>query len=187
MSTRTGIFAILLFLPTAAHTDGTDLLFPYELIGNIDKIDFNEPSGIVFHANRGTLFIVEDAGDLCEIETDGTLIKHAHLRDADLEGITYDPATNLLYLAVEGEEKILEVNPDEFSISREFTIPREVNGGTMLKEGGQGIEGITFIPKAGHKNGGIFLVANQSFNLADSTDVSAIFEIELPCAARLIL
>ena len=170
--------------PTFAHSEGTDILFPYEWLGNIDKIDFNEPSGIVFHENRGTLFLVGDAGDLCEIKTDGTLIKQGHLRDADLEGITYDPATNLLYLAEEGAELILEVYPDDFAILREFTIPRTVNQKKMLKAGGQGLEAITFVPKSRSKHGGTFLIANQSFDLNDREDISAIFEVEIPLRSK---
>ena len=164
----------------AAQADPLDILFPYEWHGNIDRIDFEEPSGVVFHEKRGTLFVVGDDGDLLEIRTDGAPVQQKHLRDADLEGITYDPATSLLYLAVEGEERILEVEPDDFSILREFTIPRRVNGKTMLKEGGQGIEAITFVPKRDHPHGGTFYVTNQSYDLSDQEDVSAIFEIEVP-------
>ena len=184
MNARHLFLAIILLFPAESQADQTDLLFPYEWLGNIDKFDFNEPSSIVFHESRGTLFLVGDAGDLCEIKTDGTLIKQNHLRDADLEGITYNPATNLLYLAVEGEERILEVDPDSFTILREFTVPREVKGKVMLKAGGQGIEAITFIPKAGHRHGGTFFVANQSFDLTDKEDVSGLFEIEIPLNSK---
>jgi len=171
---------VLLLLSSHVSAESPEILFPYKWLGDIDKIDFNEPSGIVFHESRGTLFVVGDAGDLCEIKTDGELVQKQHIRDADLEGVTYDPATNLLYLAVEGEEKILEVDPDDFTVKREFTIPRLVDGKALLKEGGSGIEAITFVPKRRSKHGGTFYVANQSFDLATSEDISAIFEIEVP-------
>lgn len=179
MRKTAAVLALFLSAPLFA-AEPTDILFPYEWHGNIDQNDFNEPSGIVYHEQRKTLFVVGDAGDLCEIKTDGKLVQFKHLRDADLEGITYDPSTGLLYLAVEGEEKVLEVDPDSFEILREFTIPREVGGRVMLKEGGSGIESITFVPRSGHPHGGTFFVANQSFNLKDSEELSAIFEIELP-------
>ncbi len=147
---------------------------------DIDQIGFNEPSGIVFHPLRKTLFVVGDEGDICEIQRDGTLVKVKRIRHADFEGITYAPPTGFLYIAVEGEEKILEVNPEDFSVVREFRIERIFHGKTVLKKGGNGIEAITFVPDSLHKEGGTFYVANQSFDLQDKEDPSAIFEIELP-------
>jgi len=104
------------------------LLFDYEWVGDIDRIDFNEPSGVVYHSGRGTLFVVGDEGDLCEIKTDGAFVKQARLRSewpgSDFEGVTFDPGTGLVYVAVEGAEQILEVNPDTFEVLREFSIDR---------------------------------------------------------------
>lgn len=156
------------------------VVFPYEWIGDIDKIGFNEPSGICWHAARQTLFVVGDEGDLCEITADGTLIRRQHLRDADFEGVTYDPATGLLYLAIEGEEAVLEVDPETFAILREFALPRDFGGKTLLRAGGEGIEAITFAPDPRHAEGGIFYVANQAFGLTDEQDISAVFQVELP-------
>lgn len=167
--------------PGASHADDPRaVLFPHEWLGNIDQIDFNEPSGIEYHAGRGTLFVVGDEGDLCEIKTDGTPVSQAHIRDGDFEGVTYDPATGLLYVAVEGEEKILEIDPDTFEVRREFSLPRELEGRTLMKAGGQGIEAITFIPDLEHADGGVFYVANQGFESAPPDDPSVIVEVELP-------
>jgi len=162
--------------------DPLAIVFPYQWKGNIDTTEFNEPSGIVFHPGRGTLFVVGDAGDLGEFRTDGTPVEQQHLRDADFEGATYDPATGLLYIAVEGEEKILEVDPEDFDIRREFVIDRIVDGKEVLKERGRGggIEGITFVPDAGHPEGGVFFVTNQAFDLDAEEDLSAVCEVELP-------
>ncbi len=156
------------------------VVFPNKWVGDIDRIGFNEPSGIVWHGGRGTLFVVGDEGDICEIKTDGTLVKEAHIRQADFEGITYDPATGLLYLAVEGEEAIVEVDPDTFEVVREWRVPREFEGRLLMREGGEGLEGITFVPDADHAEGGIFYVANQAFVLNNPEDISAIFRVEVP-------
>lgn len=184
---RTIYFCLLVFLLTiqtakllAVPYDINDILFKYDWFGNIDRIGFKEPSGIVFHPQRGTLFVVGDLGDVCEIQTDGTLVKQKHVRDADFEGVTCDPTTGLLYIAIEGEEKILEVNPESFEILREFDIPRTFQGKTVLKKGEQGIEGITFVPDESHPEGGTFYVNNQSFDLDNVEDPSAIFQIQLP-------
>ena len=179
---------MLLLLVCSAGCDRCDhsnrdllaLAFPHQWKGDIDKIGFNEPSGICWHGVRQTLFVVGDEGDICEIKTDGSLVKQRHLRDADFEGITHDPATGLLYAVVEGDEVILEVDPETFSILREFSIPRQFQGRLLMKEGGEGIEAITFVPDAQHAQGGTFYVANQAFTLTDQEDISALFELELP-------
>ncbi len=154
--------------------------FPNEWVGDIDKIGFNEPSGICWHAQRRSLFVVGDEGDLCEITSTGDLVKQEHIRDADFEGVTYDPATGLVYLAVEEEEAVLEIDPNTFAVLREFSLPRDFRGQTRLRAGGEGIEGITFVPDPHHAEGGLFYVANQAFTLTDEHDISAIFEVELP-------
>jgi uncharacterized protein YjiK len=159
-------------------------LFPHQWVGNIDKSQFNEPSGICFHSKRGTLFAVGDEGDVCEIRTDGTLIKQERIRPADFEGITHDPSSGLLYIAVEGEEKILELSPDDFQVLREFQMPRTFQGRTLLAAGGQGIEAIAFVPDERLPHGGTFFVANQSFSLSNAEDISAIFEVEVPLKAK---
>lgn len=63
---------------------------------NIDQVYFNEPSDIVFHAERGTLFVVGDEGDICEIQTAGILVKQKRILNADFEGVTYIPLTGIL-------------------------------------------------------------------------------------------
>lgn len=156
------------------------VVFPYEWVGDIDPVGFNEPSGICWHAQRDTLFVVGDEGDLCEITREGVLVKQKHIRPADFEGISYDPATGLLYLAIEEEEAVLEVDPETFATLREFSLPRELDGKTLLRAGGEGIEAITFVPDSGHPEGGVFYVANQAFTLSDCQDVSALFQVELP-------
>ena len=45
-----------------AGADPLDLIFPYYYKGNIDKVKFNEPSGLVFHPARETIFAVGDGG-----------------------------------------------------------------------------------------------------------------------------
>lgn len=185
------VLAILLSGSTkmaSQQTDPRSIVFPFQFIGNIDKAHLNkpyfQPSGICFHSKRGTLFVVVDVGEVCEMRTDGTVIKEKRIVRADFEGITHDPSTGRLYVAVERAEKIIELDPETFDILREFSIPRKFMGDTLLKAGGQGIEAITFVPDINHPQGGTFYVANQSHNLEDTEDISAIFEIEVPLKSR---
>ena len=153
---------------------------PFQWVGNIDRVNLEGPSGIVYHSERRTLFVVGDKGDICEIRKDGALVKGERIRYADFEGITYDPSSGLLYIAIEGEEKIIEVSPDDLKVLREFEINRTFRGSTVLKAGGDGIEALTFVPDSNHPEGGTFYTANQGFDLGNKEDPSAIFELEVP-------
>ncbi len=162
------------------RVDPPDIPSPYRWIANIDQVNLNEPSGIIFHPGRETIFIVGDEGEICELHRDGTLVKQKRICYADFEGITCDPSTGLLYIAIEGEEKIIEIDPEDFRVLREFDINRTFQGALVLKHGGQGIEAITFVPDSNHPEGGTFYVTNQGLDLNNKEDPSAIFELEVP-------
>jgi uncharacterized protein YjiK len=162
----------------------SSIIFPYKWVGDIDKIKFDQPSGICWHSQRKTLFVVGDEGDVCEIKPDGTLISQKRIRSADFEGITHDPSTGLLYIAVEGEESIIELNPETLEVLREFSLPRKFDDKVVMKSGGQGIEALTFVPDMTHPEGGTFCVANQSFSMTDKHDISAVFVVELPLRSK---
>lgn len=164
----------------AAEDDPTAILFPYDRVGNIDQIKFRAPSGLAFHPGRGTLFVVGDKGDLCEMQTDGALVQAVDLGKLDLEGIAVDPSTGLLYLAVEGKERILEVDPQGLELRRTFDIKRTYGGKSLLKKGSEGIEGIVFVADESHPEGGLFYIANQARDREAAEDIAAIFQVELP-------
>jgi len=151
---------------------------PYDNVGRIEKTAIAEPSGIVYHPGRRTLFVVGDEGHVTEIGLDGRLVQAKHLRYADLEGITCNPETGLLYVAVEGDEQILEVDPATLDITRPFDLPRTWHGDTVLASGGQGIEAITFVPAQG--GGGTFYVANQGPKRKSKDDGPGLAEFALP-------
>jgi hypothetical protein len=161
--------------------DPVGFLMRYEWGGDMDEAELTEPSGIVYHGPRDSLFAVGDEGEILEMGRDGEPIRHRTLLEgADLEGITRDPETGLLYVAVEGDEAILEVDPEGLTIRRRFELPRQFRGRTVMAEGGEGIEAITFAPDPDHRLGGTFFVANQAFSLDEPKDTSALIEIELP-------
>ena len=166
---------------TSPGTDPAAMVFPYKWVGLIDRDRLNEPSGIVYHAARQTLFAVGDEGDIIEMRTDGTAVAHTTLRKgADLEGVTCDPSTGLVYVAVEGEERVLEVHPQTLKVLREFAVDRTFDGSIRLRGGGEGIEGMCFVPDANHPEGGTFFMVNQAFSLKDPEDTSALCRVELP-------
>lgn len=116
-----------------------------EWLSDINTENINEPSGIVYHPGRGSLFVVGDEGTLAEITLDGEMLQKKNLL-LDLEGITVNPNSGYLYLAVEGEELLLEIDPDSLSTLRQFKLNRTFNGEVVLPQDGAGIEAITYVP-----------------------------------------
>ena len=164
---------------TATPT-ANNALFPYQKLDKFGDIKFKEPSGVTYHPQRDTLFVVGDSGTLTEVKTDGTLVRQEKvLSGASFEGVTVDPATGLLYVALEGHDKILEISPDEFAVLRDIEIDKMFEGKELIKKGGGGLEGIVFVP---NNSGGTFYLTNQSDELTGN-DPSIIFEIEIDNSA----
>jgi uncharacterized protein YjiK len=123
--------------------------------------EFAEPSGIVYHPQRNSLFVVGDEGDIGEVSMDGKLLRQFHF-GGDLEAVTADPKSGLLYVVRESHEVIFEVRPDDFKLLRRFTIDRSFEGDpNFLRRGGDGIEGLTFVPDDKDPEGGRFWAVNQ--------------------------
>lgn len=172
-------------VPSAANKpDPLDILFPYQRLDNIDANDFNEPSGLVFHPLRGTLFVIGDEGDIAEIQLDGSLVKERKIEKKDFEGIACDPATGLLYVVEESQARIFEINPEDFSVVREFSIEPVFGNKTILAEEKNKVEAITFVPDATHTEGGTFYLANKNLESHDAEE-SIIFDIEAPLKSSL--
>jgi uncharacterized protein YjiK len=144
------------------------LLKTFDTAGKI-----KEPSGICFHSKTKTLFIVGDKGDIAEIKTDGTILRNQHIAKADFEGVTHNPENGNLFVAVEGDEVIWEINRKNLEIVRKIKIERTFNGKLVLNPKGDGIEAITYNPKTK-----TIFVANQGKKLKDD-DGPFIAELKL--------
>jgi len=145
--------------------------FPYQWLdvqgygGDIDRQQLREPSGICYHAERNTLFVVSDEGEVAEITKNGTPVAN-YMVKGDLEAITVVPETGLLYIAVEGVDVILEFDPERGEVLRRFPINREFKGDPnflqkQVKKYDNGIESLAFVPNPEHPEGGTFYVGNQ--------------------------
>jgi len=131
--------------------------FPYSLVKEIDP-EIKEPSGIVFHALRKTLFVVGDKGDLCEMTCEGKVLNKKRIIEADFEGITCNPSTGLLYIAIEGDEKIIETEPEKLEIKRGFTIESTFDGKEVLRQGGETVwRELLFSPVKNTERGELFM------------------------------
>jgi uncharacterized protein YjiK len=158
--------------------------------GDIDQQNIPEPSGICYHPLRKTLFVVSDEGEIAEMQTDGTPVFWQKI-PGDLEGVAVDPETGLLYIVKEGDDVILEFNPDQKNIMRIFPLNRAVGDDPeyiQIQEGyDNGIESIAYVPDDSHPEGGIFYLGNQ-------WDPPCILEVLIPlqscqeqvCEARIV-
>jgi uncharacterized protein YjiK len=166
------LMAPLLFLSfcTSPKHEPT-IRFPYLWLdvqgygGDIDKQQIREPSGICYHAQRGTLFVVSDEGEVLEITKDGSPVANYPVK-GDLEAIDVVPETGLLYAGIEGEDVILEFDPVIGEVTRRFPINRAFGGDpNFLKKQtdgyDNGIESLAFVPDRDHPEGGTFYVGNQ--------------------------
>ncbi len=106
-----------------------------------------EPSAVVHHAGRGTLFAVGDEGDVVELRTDGTRVRSAHLGPVDIEGITVGPGDRL-YVAEEGPPAILVLDPATLAVERRIEVDPVFEGKPALfVRGDAGLEGLCYVPE----------------------------------------
>lgn len=165
---------------TQQTAESRPIPLPYNWIGSITKEQIAEPSGITYHPIRRSLFVADDSGSVHEVNLHGTFIQAKGLNELDIEGITMDPSTGLLYAAVEDDEVIIELEPETLTVQRKFRIVRVFKGELLLKKGGMGIEAIAFVPDASHPEGGTFWVGNQSFSLKAKDEPSVVCEVLVP-------
>lgn len=165
---------------TQQAAESRPIPLPYNWIGSITKEQIAEPSGITYHPARRSLFIADDSGSIHEVNLHGTFIQAKGVNELDIEGITMDPRTGLLYAAVEGDEVIIELEPETLTIQRKFRIVRDFKGELLLRKGGMGIEAIAFVPNTSHPEGGTFWVGNQSFSLKANAEPSVVCEVVVP-------
>jgi len=166
---RAGGPALLLALSVGAGVvaAGSARTQQWELSG------LREPSGVAFHPTRNTLFAVGDEGDVAEVGLDGSLL-HLSVLGGDLEGVSCDPASGLVYVLREGPDEIVEIAPDTLEPLRRFSLVRSWGSDPdYLRTGGDGLEGLAFVPSAGHGEGGTFFAVNQN-------DPPALLELLLP-------
>lgn len=182
--------AVVAAAACAAGPSGPAIRFPYlwpgtpGFGGDIDQFGFKEPSGIVFHPGRDTLFVVDDGGLVGEITKEGKPVFTVKV-PGDLEDITVDPSTGLLYIIVEGEDIILEFDPDFRNVTRRFRVNRAFgNNPQFLRktEDGydNGIESLAFVPRKLHPEGGTFFLGNQ-------WDPPCVVEVRVPLRSSMAL
>ncbi|MCD4784499.1 MAG: SdiA-regulated domain-containing protein [Candidatus Eremiobacteraeota bacterium] len=135
------------------------IIFPYSSIEKLDRKEkIEEPSGIAYHPMRKTLFVVSDDGDIYEIDLNGKILAKKHISaqdndELDPEGVAINTRTGEVYVAAEEIDGILVIDPATLKITGIFKIiNKDEKGKPLFREGGNGFEGIAFVPgkKAGY-------------------------------------
>lgn len=160
----------------ASEDDGLPDAVPYS-VASIEMTDWEfeasaplpgvpEPSGLCFDPERNSLFIVDDGAEdrpsgVYELDLHANVLASFPLGD-DLEGICYCSADGMLYVADETAETVYVVDPDGLKLVREFQVSRFLDGQEQYAAGGNGFEGIEYVPWLPDANDGdFFVIVNQ--------------------------
>lgn len=126
-----------------------------------------EPSGAYWQDSTNSLFIVSDDGILTQLDEDGTVLNEWSV-GGDLEGVTFsDDLPTRAFLGLENPDGIIEFDISTGQTLRVFDLRTWMTGASN-----QGLEGLTFVPKESHAEGGTFFAALQA--------TGEVFEFELP-------
>ena len=172
------ITIILIMLSVTVSCFGTDP-FPYPLPGQAigDEIGIRnssfEPSGIVYHPVRDTLFVVCDDGNLAEISDTGALLNYwPSAVYTDREAVTYCPVNDALYTWNNEVKWIEEVDltaPDTIAFIQTYSISSIVDT--------DNVEGMEFVPDGLSSEGGHFYLGVKA---DDGGETCFIRKVELP-------
>jgi uncharacterized protein YjiK len=107
-----------------------------------------EPSGVVFHPGRGTLFCVGDRGHVVELSREGKVLQRERLGKLDLEGVTVGPGGRLYAVKEADKPSIIELDPDSLEVLRTFEVKRKLGGAKIIaRKKNKGLEGIAWVPE----------------------------------------
>jgi uncharacterized protein YjiK len=106
-----------------------------------------EPSGIAFHPDRGTLFVVGDCGDVAELTPDGTVLRSTNLGGRGFEGVTVGPNGRVFAIEEAKPPMIYELDPDSLKIKAEYEVDTKLRGKKVIgNEKNKGTEGLCYVP-----------------------------------------
>lgn len=104
------------------------------------NVDVEELSGLCMNRDSTAFWAVGDEGTLCKVSFDGKVTGAMPL-DMDMEGITIDPASGDLFMAIEGDQMVCRVSaPDYTRVDTLFYV----NEAVQQNFENNGLEGIAF-------------------------------------------
>ena len=79
------------------------------------KVSLEELSGLCMNQDTTGFWSVSDQGDLCQVSFTGAVTRVIR-SNLDMEGITIDPASGDLYLAIEGDQMVCHVAAPDYKV-----------------------------------------------------------------------
>lgn len=136
----------------------------------------NEPSGLIWHAGRSSLFMVLDSGYLVELNASGHILNQFNGSSIDFEGITISDAdSDKLYLAEENpEQKVYEFSISSWSLTGKTWL---LSG--MVVSSNYGLESLAYAGNnfyAGSQLNGIIYIYPVDLNTSATLNYSGTIE-----------
>ena len=104
---------------------------------------YYEPSGLVYHEGRNTLFTVSDEGVVSELKIDGTVVKNWYF-SGDFEGITVaDINSNYVYIVTEYPFTLSQLDLTTGTITKTWSLTNLIPATSVTN---LGLEAVTFVP-----------------------------------------
>lgn len=138
--------------------------FPYDAASDKEYVFSSpgrEPSGTVYIPTYDSIFMVGDGGHIVRLSTDLAVLNDWPSIGGDMEGITYDPNTNKIYVIIEGSQLVKEYTYTPSTGALTFGRSWDVSSIIPYYNDGSGIEAVTFVPTTNSAQGGVFYIGNQ--------------------------
>lgn len=124
-----------------------------------------EPSGLCYYPPRDSFFIVDDGAEdrpasVSEINAQGEVLQNLAI-GYDLEGVCYCSADGLIYVADEHEERLYALLPEGLLLQATYRFNPGTDQEDIVRSGGNGIEGIEYIPDGHGDWSDCFMLLNQ--------------------------
>lgn len=127
------------------------------VMGNhtVYEVNMEELSGLSFNQDRTALLACGDKGTVKEVSFKGEIIKDIWTKRSDVEGVTVDPSTGEIYIAVERVQEIHRLSGE--ADSEPVITVQEASEGRF---GNDGLEAVEF-----YKDDTVFIGSQRGSNL----------------------
>lgn len=107
-----------------------------------------EPSGIVYHPKRDTLFVVGDRGGVSEVDRTGVVVHRLKLDDYGFEGVTVGPDGRVFAIEEKKKPMLYELDADTLRVVAAYEVDPKINGERVLGDRrNKSAEGVTYVPE----------------------------------------
>ena len=156
---------VILLLPACSDKNQIPVMGDHVVF----DVDIHELSGLCFNADKTALIACGDKGDIKSVSFEGAADSIYSLR-SDMEGITIDPSTDDLYMAIERQQVIDRLAAPEYSDKvTAFAVEEAVSG----KYENDGLEAVEY-----YKDDILFVGSQFDANLwqykTDGTELSKV-------------